>query len=83
MDGPDPTPLMTKDQKHGLPVIDAEQYNSAPDRYELRKGDAAGAPPCPYGNDYKWIAFDKKKQVYVRVTKSVFKRMLTSRDLRE
>lgn len=50
-----------------------EEYLLTPTRYELRPGSAEGAPPCPYGNQFEWIGYDKEMGVYVRFTKSVFK----------
>ena len=49
------------------------EYKMAPERYVLKPGDSEGAPPCPYGNTYKWIGFDLELGKYVRFTKSVFK----------
>lgn len=48
-------------------------YLEQPERYALVSGDKPDAPVCPYGNQYKWIGFDKLTQEYVRFTKSVFK----------
>lgn len=50
-----------------------EDYLREPNRYELRKGSMEGAPACPYGNQYQWIGYDKKRSDYIRFTKSVFK----------
>jgi len=41
-------------------------------------GTRPDAPPCPFGHRFKWIGFDKEKKEYVRVTKSVFKRLISS-----
>ena len=73
--------MKEKQTKYNLPVITAEVYNLSPERYELRKGNLLDAPSCPFGNRFKWIGFDKKENKYVRVTKSVFKRMI--KDLEE
>lgn len=62
--------------KYNLPVITAKEYNLSPDRYELRKGSAADAPLCPFGNHFEWIGFDKENKNYVRFTKSIFKRLI-------
>ena len=48
-------------------------YLEEPKRYELRNGNEANAPLCPYGNHYQWIGFDLVTQEYTRFTKSVFK----------
>jgi hypothetical protein len=75
---------MNEDQhKYNLPVITAEVYNLEPSRYELKKGNIEGAPPCPFGHQFKWIGFDKKSKEYVRVTKSVFKKMIQLKDKEE
>ena len=65
-------------QKSNLRVITSELYHSNPKRYELRKGDSAGAPLCPFGNIYEWIGFDIETKEYVRFTKSVFKKLINS-----
>ena len=70
----------TEKLKHGLPVINAKDYNADPDRYELRRGNAENAPSCPFGNQYEWIGFDKLKMRYIRVTKSVFKKLTQQMD---
>lgn len=71
---------MAKHQKYDLPVITAEQFNLYPERYELRKGSHSDAPDCPYGNRFEWIGFDKETNKYVRVTKSVFKKLIHNMD---
>lgn len=68
-----------KRTKYGLPLIDAEMYAINPDRYLLRSGDVEDAPSCPFGNRYEWVVFDKQNQVYVRVTKSVLKKLLSKK----
>jgi hypothetical protein len=47
-------------RKYNLPVITAEVFNLSTERYEIRKGTLPDAPPCPFGNKFKWIGFDKK-----------------------
>ena len=47
-----------------------------PNRFELRSGLESGAPNCPFGNNYKWIGFDTAKNEYVRLSKSVFKKLI-------
>ena len=66
--------------KYNLPVITAEVFSLAPERFELRKGTLPDAPPCPFGHRFKWIGFDKAEMKYVRVTKSVFKRLINDMD---
>lgn len=56
--------------------IDAAMYNKNPTRYSLVSGASKGAPFCPYGNTYAWIGYDKQEKVFVRFTKSVFKRLI-------
>jgi hypothetical protein len=53
--------------------VNMQAYQSAPERYELRRGSSEGAPSCPYGNEYQWVGYDKVLEEYVRFTKSVFK----------
>ena len=60
--------------------VTKEEYASTPNRFELRPGNAEGAPPCPYGNQYQWVVFEKEAKEYVRVTKSVFKDMINKED---
>ena len=71
---------MKSDQNPALPRITAEDYDLSPQRYELRDGNQPDAPPCPYGNRYKWIGYDKQEQKYVRFTTSVFKRLIKEID---
>lgn len=59
-----------------LPKVDMQTYLRAPQRYELRSGHEEGAPSCPYGNAYEWIGFDLESNIYVRFTKSVFKKLV-------
>ena len=56
--------------------INAELYIKNPSRYILVPGSTNGAPTCPFGNNYQWIGFDKEEEVYVRFTKSVFKKLI-------
>lgn len=56
--------------------IDKVSFVKEPQRYELRQGDSAGAPSCPYGNTYQWIGFDKESQEYVRFSKRLFKSLV-------
>jgi hypothetical protein len=67
-------------KKYNLPVITAEMFNLSPERYEIRKGTLPDAPPCPFGNQFKWIGYDNMKKEYVRVTKSVFKKLINQID---
>ena len=68
--------MESKQTKYNLRVITSEMYHRSPNRYELRKGTEHAAPNCPFGNRFEWIGFDKEKREYVRVTKSVFKRLI-------
>ncbi len=67
---------MEENTKYNLKVITADLYKASPQRYELRKGNVEGAPLCPFGNQFEWIGYDLEDQVYVRMTKSVFKKMI-------
>jgi len=69
--------------KYNIPVITSEVFNLDPERYELRKGNSANAPLCPFGNHFKWIGYDLKSESYVRVSKSVFKRLIAEMEREE
>lgn len=60
--------------------IDSKTYNKHPERYELVDGKTAGAPKCPYGNNYRWIGFDLENERFVRFTKSIFKKLIQTKD---
>ncbi len=72
--------MEAKPRKYNLAVITSEVFNFSPGRYQLRKGTRPDAPPCPFGHRFKWIGFDTEKGEYVRVTKSVFKRLINQSD---
>jgi len=55
--------------------VDASTYASEPGRYVLVDGHSAGAPSCPFGNIQDLVGYDTKDKVYVRFTKSVYKRL--------
>ena len=57
--------------------INAELYIKNPARYILLPGSTKGAPTCPYGNEYNFVGFDKEEKVFVRFTKSVFKKLIS------
>ncbi|MFK2820026.1 hypothetical protein U0L90_07860 [Flavobacteriaceae sp. LMIT009] len=63
-----------------LRKINSETYHSNTSRYELVPGTKEGAPLCPYGNHYKWIGYDKNENEFVRMTKSVFKKLIDLKD---
>ncbi|MFT4971058.1 MAG: hypothetical protein ACI9XO_001811 [Paraglaciecola sp.] len=75
--------MNTEHQKFNLPVITAEVYKLKPKRYQLRKGNMDGAPPCPFGHQFKWIGYDIELMRYVRVTTSVFKKLIGLMDKKE
>ena len=66
--------------KYGLRLVDANEVNQNPNRYEL-KVDPPNPPLCPYGNPQKYVGYDNQTGEYVRLTKSVFKRFF--RELKE
>ena len=68
--------MINNRKKYNLPVVTSAEFNLMPERYELRNGNLPDAPPCPYGNSYKWIGYDKENRRYVKVTKSVFKKLI-------
>ena len=55
--------------------VDASSYASEPGRYILVDGHSAGAPSCTFGNVQEVVGYDIKDKVYVRYTKSVYKRL--------
>lgn len=59
--------------KYGLRVVDAEEINQNPNRYEL-KINPPNPPLCPYGNPQKYVGYDRQTGEYVQLTKSIFKR---------
>jgi len=60
-----------------------DEYSARPDRYELRNGNEKEAPTCPYGNQYEWIGFDLDQNEYVRFTKSVFKLLISPKNINQ
>lgn len=66
--------------KYGLRVVDANEVDQFPNRYEL-KVDPPNPPLCPFGNPQKYVGYDNQTGEYVRLTKSVFKRFF--RQLKE
>ena len=66
-------------RKDGPRVINRQQFDQNPDNFELRINDE-NAPLCPFGNQRKFIGFDKEKNEYVRFTKSVLKKVLAERE---
>ena len=61
--------------------IDRMTYDLLPKNYLLLKGDTEGAPTCPYGNNYKWIGYNRSEKQFVRFTKSVFRDLIKKRKL--
>ncbi len=66
-------------RKYGPRVIDRRQFDQNPNNFELRINDK-NAPLCPFGNQRKFIGFEKEKNEYVRFTKSVLKKVLAERE---
>lgn len=60
------------DPKSGLRKVFKAAFDAEPERYELRANDAA-VPACPYGNRYAWIGYDRRRNEYVRLVKSILK----------
>ena len=60
--------------------IDRETYDLDPARYNLVRGTREGAPLCPFGNRYKWVGFDSKEQKYIRLTKRVYKNLISRKE---
>lgn len=55
--------------------VNAASYDAQPTRYILVDGHSAGAPGCPFGNVQELVGYDTKDRVYVRFTKSVYRRL--------
>ncbi len=67
---------MDEKSKYNLPLLTAEEFNQRPESFELRKGTTAGAPLCPAGNLFKFVGYDLVNVRYVRLTKSVFRKLV-------
>lgn len=67
--------------KDGIRIIDKRQFDQNPNNFELRVNEV-NAPLCPFGNQRKFIGFDKEKNEYVRFTKSVLKKILSIQEER-
>jgi hypothetical protein len=67
-----------KEAKMNLERINSENFYKNPDRYQLVSGRIKGAPTCPYGNHYQWIGYDKLENKFVRFTKSIFKKLIST-----
>ncbi len=67
--------------KMNLKHINSEIFYKNPNRYELVSGRVKGAPNCPYGNHYQWIGYDKLENKFVRFTKSIFKKLISTQTL--
>lgn len=63
-------------RKDGVRVIDSRQFDQNPNNFELRVNDI-NAPLCPFGNQRKFIGFDKQRNEYIRFTKSVLKKLIS------
>lgn len=48
---------------------------------KIRKCTLPDAPPCPFGHKFRWIGYDNKDKKYVRVTKSIFKKLINDLDI--
>ncbi len=62
--------------KYNLPRVSADLYNESPQRYEIRPGNTPGAPKCPFGHYFKWLSYDLLEEKYVRLSKSIFKKLI-------
>jgi hypothetical protein len=60
------------DIKYGLPKIYKDKFNENPERYELRIG-YPDFPPCPFGNSFSMLGFDKDNKQYVWLVTSIIK----------
>ncbi|MEM9328288.1 MAG: hypothetical protein AAGA85_21655 [Bacteroidota bacterium] len=56
--------------KYGVPKVRKSKFNEDPDRYELRRG-FPDFPPCPYGNTFSMLGYDKVAEQYVWLVSSI------------
>ena len=60
------------EQKYGLPKVYKTKFDENPHRYELRLG-YPDFPPCPFGNSFSMLGFDKDTNQYVWLVTSIIK----------
>lgn len=60
------------EQKYGLPKVYKLKFEENPHRYELRIG-YPDFPPCPFGNSFSMLGFDKDTNQYVWLVTSIIK----------
>jgi hypothetical protein len=60
------------EQKYGLPKVFKTKFDVNPHRYELRIG-YPDFPPCPFGNSFSMLGFDKDNNQYVWLVTSIIK----------
>jgi len=60
------------EQKYGLPKVFKTKFDENPHRYELRIG-YPDFPPCPFGNSFSMLGFDKDNNQYVWLVTSIIK----------
>jgi hypothetical protein len=58
--------------KYGVRKVLKEEFNTQPDRYELRE-DFPDFPNCPFDNHFTILGFDKKNQEYVWLVTSILR----------
>ncbi len=61
-----------EEQKYGVPKVYKSKYNENPERYELRK-NFPDFPPCPFGNSFSMLGYDKQENRYVWLVSSIIK----------
>jgi hypothetical protein len=62
-----------------LKRVDSETFHKNPHQYKLVSGKTKGAPTCPYGNQYQWVGYDLVNRSFVRLTKSIFKKLIKAK----
>lgn len=58
--------------KYGLEKVHKSRFEAQPGRYELRIG-FPDFPPCPFGNAFRMLGYDKEAQKYVWLVTSILK----------
>ncbi|MBL7711940.1 MAG: hypothetical protein JNL13_05735 [Chitinophagaceae bacterium] len=58
--------------KYGMEKVHKARFEAQPGRYELRIG-FPDFPPCPFGNAFRMLGYDKEAQKYVWLVTSILK----------
>ncbi|WP_345989182.1 hypothetical protein AAEU33_17300 [Chryseobacterium sp. Chry.R1] len=65
-------PIDDEETKYGLPRVKKALFNEEPDRYTFRMG-FPDFPPCPFGNKFEALGWDKEDKHYVWLASSIIK----------